>query len=397
MENTLLILGTVLASGFIVGRITHVLGITSVIGYILAGIVMGPDVMGLVDPSGASIELITVFTLSLVIFVIGTRLTLDFMREMGRDTITIFLFEAGATFLLAFLAVYYFLGDLPTALILGSLAPATAPVSMLAVIQELRADGPLTRMALATLGFDNVLTIVLFVLSVGVINGLIGGSGASVAASTDLLVGEIGASVVIGAVTGGLLSVALDEFRDRDFRFVMVLAAVMVSAGAAEYFHGSPILASMVTGVVFANLLPELEDRTRGLIEEILEPLFVLFFVLVGISAHLGALAGIGALGLIYVGARVSGKVGGSFLGATVSGAPRNVRNYFGISLMPQAGLAVGLALLVGNEIPGYTVNGLEIGQLVVTLVAATSIFFEVVGPVLVRFALTRSGEARTP
>lgn len=397
MDVVLLVLGIVLAAGFLVGRFTHVLGITAVIGYILTGILLGPDGIGVIELTDEAVTLVTIFTLSLVIFVIGTRITLSFMREMGRKTLTIFAFEAGATFILVFGAVYLVLGDLPTALVLGSLAPATAPVSRLAVIQELRADGPLTRMTIATLGFDNVLAIVLFVISVGIINGIIAGDGTTFTSSIDLVITEIGASVVIGVVAGGILSIVLDEFTDRDFRFVMVLATVMISAGAAEYFHGSPILSSMVAGVTFANLLPELEERTRNLIEEILSPLFVLFFVLVGVSAHLGLLVEVGLIGLVYILIRTVGKIGGAFVGATLVKAPSNVRNYFGISMLSQAGVAVGLALLLSNEIPSYTVGTVTIGEFVVTIIAATSVFFELIGPIFVRIALTRTGEAHGP
>ncbi len=190
------------------------------------------------------------------------------------------------------------------------------------------------------------------------------------------------------------MSIALNEFTDRDFRFVMVLAAVMISAGAAEYFHGSPILAALVAGVTFANILPELGERTRGLIDEILSPLFVLFFVLVGVSAHIGLLMEIGLVGLVYVAVRTLGKVGGGFAGATIVRAPKNIRNYFGVSMLSQAGVAVGLALALGNEVPAYSISGVPLGEFVVTIVAATSIFFELLGPVCVRIALTRTGEA---
>lgn len=394
MINALLVIGIVLLSGFFVGRVTRRIGITAVIGYLVTGIVLGPNGFNFVSFGKETVSVLTVFTLSLVLFMMGTQVTREYVRSMGRSTFIIFLCEAGVSFIFVFFGTLYFLNDYAVALVLASLAPSTAPVSRLAVIRELRADGPVTNMTLTTL-VDNAFSVVLFIVSIGVINTYFSTDPLPLWVSERQMVVELVGSIVIGVVIGGMLSVLVDEFRDKEFRFVTALAAALMSSGLALFFDTSPILASMVAGVTFVTFIPEMGDRVRQSIEDVLTPIFVLFFVFVGSSFDFDLLVQIGGLGVVYIVVRVAGKVIGSFLGARFTDAEPNVQKYFGISMLSQAGVAVGLALLVKTEVPGYMVAGVGLGELMVTIVTATSIFFELIGPLGVRYALIKSGEAK--
>lgn len=395
MANWFLDLGVILTVGFLVGRLTNELGLTSVVGYLLAGMALGPDLVGLVSFDRGTVVLITVFTISLVLFEMGTRLTPSFLKEMGAGPLVITFSEAGASFLFVAVGVNYLLRDLPTALLLGSLASATAPVSRLMVIQELNAEGPLTSMSLETVEFDNILAIILFGLSVGVIDAHFLSDAPFTWVATQLTY-QLGGAILVGVASGTLLAWVIDEFRERDFRLVMAVAAVMLSAGVSEFMGFSTILAPMTTGIVMASLLPELSDRTREPVEELLPPVHVVFFVLVGASANLGEAAVLAGPFIVYVTLRLLAKVSGSFVGASVTRAPEGVKRYFGLSMLSHAGVAVGLALLVHNELPGYFVEstGMEIGHLVVTVIALSSVAFEMIGPLGVKFSLIRAGEA---
>jgi len=399
MLNILLLVGIILAIGYVVGRVTHALRLTGVVGYIIVGIILGP-VIGIAGKLGISEGVFstfwgiaTDFTLALIAFIIGSQLTFRLLRKLGKP-ITMMLFGGCiGTFFIVTLGTYIYAHDLVKALILGSLAPATAPAATVAVLHEYRAKGPLSNSLLALVGWDDAITVIIFVIALAAVKIMLGG-GTSISSTIATPVLEIFGGLALGAAIGGILAFVVKKVREREAILVMSLAAILIGAGFAEFLNLSLILTCMAIGIVFINLLPAMGSTPRGLIEGIMPPIYVIFFALAGMQFRFDLLRVAGLSTVIYIICRAGGKIGGTSLGATLSGAPTLFRKYLGFGMLPQAGVAMGLAALLTTELAAFSEGG-ELAALGITIALATTIVFEIIGPIGVRYAITRAGEAR--
>ena len=400
----LTLIGAATIVSFYVGRLARLAKLPSLIGYMLVGVILGPSILHLFDePSMERLSFITEIALGFVAFSIGSELNMFTLKRLGGGIISIILAESFGAFFIVVLAVYALTRDLPLALIFGSMAPASAPAGTVAVIQECRAKGSLTTTLYAVVGFDDGLAIIIFGFAAALAKNLLitEASGAVEGILGALLAPakEIGLSFVVGGAGGLLFYRLVRKLQSARDILIVVFGVILICTGLSIRWHLSLILTNMVVGFVLANSRHEsLLHRVTAPLLEVMPLLFVLFFCLAGAHLQLSALPALGAVGIVYVLGRSVGLIGGARIGAMFGHVEDKVKKYVGLGILSQAGVAIGLSLIVKHEFTQIDAryiapHALEIGTSVLATITATCIFFEIVGPILTKVALKRAGE----
>ena len=400
-EFTLLaMVGLAVTLGLFAGNLVKKLGLPSIIGYMLLGTVMGVSMLKLFHHTHLQeLAFITDIALGFVAFSIGNELKLSTLKSLGKSIGLIIVLESFSALILVGILVYIVTGDLVTALIFGSLAPATAPAGTVAVIREYRAKGKLSSSLYAVAGFDDGVAILLFGFTAAVAKQILlsnaGISQGSLASGLIKPAVEIILSLVLGGGLGFLYSYLVRKLESRNNIPALTFGFILMGAGLASMFHLSLILVNMGIGFVLANTsrqstIMNVNEQLRSL----MPLLFILFFFLAGAHLNLAALPSLGLIGIAYIIGRTSGKIGGAWLGAYLGGASKTIRNNLGLGLLSQAGVAIGLSLLVSQEFSSIdSPQAQAIAASVVTTITATCIIFEIVGPITARIALKNAGE----
>lgn len=391
MINYLLLAGIAIGLGFLVGKGTHAIKITGVVGYIFAGIILGPDVLGIIKLTSTEVETVTGFALGFVAFIIGGELTLSLLRRMGRSIIAIILGESFGAFIIVFLGVYLLTHRVSEAVIFAAMAPASAPAGTVAVIHEYKAKGKLTSALLTVVGFDDGLAILIYAFSIAVVGVILSSGTLSVSTMVIPPLTEIFGAILIGGVVGTLFAFLLKKMIEREEIITVTLIAILLTAGLSKLLGVSLILSCMVLGMMVINLFPQANKPVFDYIKSISLPVYIMFFVIAGLNLHVGLLMTIGALGAVYIICRSLGLIGGSYLAALLSKADPVIRDNIGFGILSQAGVAIGLALLASQKLTSLGLP--EMGSLIVTVIAATTVVFEIIGPLSARFAISRAGE----
>lgn len=400
-EFTLLtMIGLAVTLGFYSGKLVKKIGLPSIIGYMLLGVVMGVSVLKVFHHGHLrELNFITDIALGFVAFSIGNELKLSTLKSLGKSIGLIIILESFSALILVAVLVYLVTGDIVTALIFGALAPATAPAGTVAVIREYKAKGKLSSSLYAVAGFDDGVAILLFGFTAAVAKqillsnaGIAQGSIISGMAKPAI---EIVLSLIAGGILGMIYSFLVRKIDSKSNIPALTFGFILLGAGLASMFHLSLILVNMGIGFVFANTSKQ--STIMGVNEQLrsLMPLlFILFFFLAGAHLNLSALPTLGLVGLAYIIGRTSGKIGGAWLGAYLGGANKTIRNNLGLGLLSQAGVAIGLSLLVSQEFAAIeSPEAQAIAASVVTTITATCIIFEVIGPITARIALRNAGE----
>jgi Kef-type K+ transport system membrane component KefB len=393
--SILAVIGLIIAVSFLGSKLFQRFGVPQVVGFIVIGVVLGPSVLNVV-PLELSNDLIFIseIALGLIGFDIGSHLLLGELRQLGRSILFILLFEAVGTFLLVAAGIYLFTQSLHTALIFGALASATAPAATVDVLAEYDAKGPLTTTLLAVVGMDDALALVLFSLAAALAESLLAAAGPpSWLQVLELPLIEIGGSLVLGVGLGLLLDQIMCRMKVQHDAMAVSIGFVFLGVGLSEAFGFSLILTTMILGMVVVNRCPEHGRHIRYTIEQAGPVIYVLFFTLVGARFQISLLPTMGLLGVAYVLLRSGGKFFGAWLGGTVGGAEPAVRNNLGLGLLSQAGVAIGLALSSANRFSGYGEEGQALGALIINVITATTFVVQIVGPICVKFAISRAGE----
>jgi len=400
----LTLIGAATIVSFYVGRAARLAKLPSLIGYMLVGVILGPSVLHLFDePSMERLSFITEIALGFVAFSIGSELNMSSLKRLGGGIISIILAESFGAFLVVSLAVYALTRDLPLALIFGSMAPASAPAGTVAVIQECRAKGSLTKTLYAVVGFDDGLAIIIFGFAAALAKNLLiteaSGTAEGILGALLAPAKEIGLSFVVGGVAGLLFYHLVRKLQSAREILIVVFSVILICTGLSIRWHLSLILTNMVVGFVLANARHEsLLHRVTAPLLEVMPLLFVLFFCLAGAHLQLSALPALGVIGIVYVLGRSAGLIGGARLGAVFGHVEDKVKKYVGLGILSQAGVAIGLSLIVKHEFTlldaRYNApHALAIGSSVLATITATCIFFEIIGPIMTKFALKRAGE----
>ena len=380
--------------GFIGGKLVHLLKLPGVVGYLLAGLILGPSFLNVFSlPLLDKLEVFTGFALSLIAFIIGSEMKLSTFKEMGKGIGVITLLESFGAFALVASGVYLLTHKLYFALVFGAMAPASAPAGTVAVLQEYKAKGRLTSALYAVVGLDDGLAIMIFALAIALAKLSLTGEEISTVSVLRGPVVEIFGSVALGAVVGVITGYCCRKIPREDGILAVSLGSVMICAGIANYLHFSLILANLTLGMVFVNLFSASNRKAYRAVQSISLPIYIIFFFVAGASLQIKLLPAMGILGLVYVVCRIVGLIGGAFLGATLSKQNSIIRKYLGLGILSQAGVAIGLAVLAAGELEPLGKAGEILAVAVVNTIAATTILFEIIGPIGTRFAISKAGE----
>ncbi len=405
--ETLFCISIALGAGLLLSRVAKPLGLPSVTGYLVAGILIGPYCLGALGIEGmgfVSVEnvkeyqIISDAALGFIAFAIGNEFRLSQLKQIGKTATFIGIFQAVVATLLvdaALIGLHFIIPDklpLSMAIILGAIAAATAPAATLMVVRQYKAKGKLTDLLLPIVAIDDAIGLVIFAISFGIAKAIEHGQFNVASIIIEPLV-EIGASLLLGFVMGLLFSTFEKFFSSNSKRLCLSVTCVLftVALSMIKFEIGgihvgfSTLLVCMMLGTVFCNICDfsaEIMDKT----DKWTVPLFVLFFVMSGAELELSVFTDIVivGIGVAYIVTRSFGKYFGAYGSAKLMKCDEKTTKYLGITLLPQAGVALGMSVTV-MELG-------EVGQIVRNIVLFSVLIYELVGPVLTKIALTKAG-----
>lgn len=408
MHNTLLSVSIALLAGLLMTRLFKPFKLPSVTAYLISGVLIGPYCLGSLGVDGlgfadmscvTNLSLISEVALGFIAFSIGSEFRLEDLKKTGKAAFTIGIFQALVATLfvdLALLGVHIIMPDklsVPQLLTLGAIATATAPAATLMVVRQYKAKGPLTDLLLPIVALDDAVGLIVFAVSFGISKTLVSGDLDLVSIFANPLV-EIVASLLLGAIMGWLLTQLEKIFNSNTNRLNLTIAFVFLTVSLAMMdFHIGPVhisfsslLVCMMLGTVFCNLCP-LSHDLMGASDKWTSPLFALFFVISGAELELGVFTDVAivVIGAVYIVFRCLGKYTGTFISSKAVKCDSNICKYLGITLFPQAGVALGMcatAMQLGEE-----------GNLIRNITLFAVLIYELFGPLLTRQALMSAGE----
>ena len=409
MEQLLICLSLALIAGLLMSRLAKAVHLPAVTSYLVAGLLLGPFFLGKLGLSGWGIGfgslaqvdgygIITQVALGFISFVIGNEFRLSALESMGKQAITVGILQAVVTTGLADVALVILhllrpdIISMASAITLGAIAAATAPAATLMVVKQYKANGPLTHLLLMVVAIDDAVGLVLFSASYGVANALEQGHMDLLSVVVEPLM-EILLSLLLGAVAGYLLNLLEVYFHSRSKRMSLSVAFVLLTVGLSMTkfeINGtrcgfSLLLVCMMTGTVFCNVCPT-SDELMDRLDRWVSPINILFFVLSGAELDLTILTNpmVLLIGVVYIVARSAGKISGSYLSCRATSCSPAIQKYLGITLLPQAGVALGMAAEAAELSDGHMVRNVVLFSVLV---------YELVGPTLTKFSLTAAGE----
>lgn len=394
-----LAIGIMITIGLVGGILSNKVKFPRVSGYIIVGIILSPSLIGLVSEEMIQeLSIVTHAALGIIAYLIGASLHFKSIRRLGKSISWITPLQSLGAWLLVTVALIYILPDfvrdsgatfnnsyLPMALIIGAIASATAPAVTMAVIRELKARGPMTTTLLAVVAIDDAIAVIAFAVAAGISGPLISGIGGySLHGMFGVPAIEIAQSIGIGAALGFGLLYLSKLMKTRALLLAVVLGIILLGTGIANHLGISLIMTNMAVGFIVANRTDNREPVVA--IEGIEEVVFNIFFVLAGMHFDASLIKTAGIMAAIVFGIRFAGKYFGTVIGARISRASPEVKKYLGLALVPQAGVALGLALLASELFP-------SIGNILFNVVLGSVIINELVAPPLTKYAITKSGE----
>ena len=352
---------------------------------LLFGILIGEDGLAIIPTIFSDrFELIADLTLLMVGFLLGGKLTQESLRDSKGTVFWIAISAALLTTLAVSLGLLWLGVSAQISIVLGCIASATAPAAVLDVVSESGKKDKFSELLLSIVAFDDVLALIIFGVGISLVKAKNGHGGDEL----FLLVAgrEIGGAVVLGISLGLPAAYLTGRVKEGQPILSEALGLVLLCGGLALWLGVSYLLAAMVMGAVIANLARHHEYPFHA-IENVESPLMVIFFVLAGASLEIGALSELGIIGGVYILCRSIGKIIGARLGGKLSGADPGTKRWIGVALLPQAGVAIGMALVAANQFPEYR-------QVVLSIVISSTVFFEIIGPVFTRLAMQRSSHS---
>ncbi len=406
--NLMLGLTVILLTGLAFGKLSKILNIPNVTGYLLGGFLIGPGLLTLLfsDFPGIigtdfihALKIIADIELAFIAFSIGAEFKLEYLKRLGPAPIIIAFLESFFAVVFITLGLLMFGFPLYIALAFGAVGGATAPAATVMVIRQYKAKGPLTEMIYSVVAIDDASGLIFFGIVTAIIKIITGQSTGDIGWLIVLPIFEILASIIFGLVLGYGLKLMTEWFTGRGNRISIVVALLFFAIGLARFvnvefgFGLSSLMAGMAMGTIFTNTSKHV-DQVMPLVERVTPPFVILFFVLAGADIQLNNfnLAAVAIL-VIYLIFRVGGKIFGSFLGARIAKAGQQVERYLGFGLLPQGGIALGLSILMLDIIPPSLGLPYDGGLLRVVIIGAVFIS-EIFGPILLKEVLIRSKEA---
>lgn len=408
--NTLLSVSIALLAGLLMTRLFKPFKLPAVTAYLIAGVLIGPYCMGALGIEGlgfnsmeavSSLGVISQIALGFIAFSIGSEFRLEDLKKIGKQAFVIGIFQALVATLfvdLALLAIHMAMPDklsLPQTLTLGAIATATAPAATLMVVRQFKAKGPLTSLLLPIVALDDAVGLIVFAVCFGIAKTLVSGTVDLISIIVNPLL-EIVCSLLLGAVMGWILTQLEKLFNSNTNRLNMTIALVTLAAALSSlkfeigsvHIGFSSLLVCMMLGTIFCNICPLSEDLMKAS-DKWTSPLFALFFVISGAELELEVFADVAivGIGLVYIVFRCLGKYTGTLVSAKATKCEPQICKYLGITLFPQAGVALGMcatAMQLGEE-----------GNLIRNITLFAVLVYEIFGPLLTKWALTQAGDIK--
>lgn len=414
MEQTLLCLSIALFAGLMLSRLAKIVKLPAVTAYLVAGILIGPFCLGGFNVSGLgfnneleleSLSIISDVALGFIAFSIGNEFRLAQLKKIGRQATIVGIFQAVFTTVLvdaALITLHFIIPDilpLPVAIIMGAIAAATAPAATLMVVRQYKAKGPVTEVLLPVVALDDAVGLVLFSVSFGVAKALLAGHVSIVSIILEPII-EVVLSIGLGVVMGYVFTFFERFFHSRSKRLSMSVAFVLVTVAISNFSFQigevhvafSPLLSCMMLGTIFCNIC-DFSEQLMDRLDRWTAPIYILFFVISGAELNLNVLSDlvIVLIGLVYIISRSCGKYFGANISAAISHSEPNIKKYLGITLLPQAGVALGMSQLSYAMLIDFGFG--EIGLLIRSLTLFSVLIYELIGPYLTKIALQKAGE----
>ena len=425
----LITLAVAVVAGLLMSRVTKIFKLPAVTAYLIAGIIVGPYLLGAIDfsflgiegfshigfapadfgiPNGHSNEALEMFgkvALGFIAFAIGNEFRVNDLKAIGKQAFVIGVLQAVVATILVDVALIVLslttgIIKMSEAIVLGAIASATAPAATLMVVRQYKAKGKLTDLLLPIVALDDAVGLVIFSVSFGIANGIRDGKVSVISMVVNPLI-EVLLSILLGAVMGWVFTVCEKLFHSGSKRmslsisFVLLTVALsMIKIEIGELHIGfSSLLVCMMLGTVFCNLCDFSED-IMDRADKWTAPLFVIFFVLSGAELRLDILASVSVLiiGAVYILTRSVGKYVGTFFSAKMVKCDSNIQKYLGITLLPPAGVALGMSAIV---ISSWGTDSSTGGILVRNIILFSVLVYELVGPMLTKIALTKAGDIK--
>ncbi len=406
-QHPLFSLGILLLVGYLIGKVADRIKLPEITGYIVAGILVGESALGFIPHEmGEDLKLVTEVALGLIAITIGGEFYWVKLKRMGTAVVIITLVQLVASFVLVAVSLVLFRLPLPFALLLGAIASATAPAATVAIVQSLRAQGQFVDYLYGVVALDDAGAVILFGVVFAIAGGLIGtpeagAHAAEVASHGNAAViihalSEVGLSVVMGIAAGFAVHYLARRRKNQNEIMITTLGVLFLSTALAIALRLSPLLTNMAAGAVIINLSPD-NHRIFRILMPLSPPIYALFFVIAGTELRPEVLLDpqVLIIGAAYIVARAIGKYGGVYVGCRIANTSERIRNYLGICMLPQAGVAIGLVLLIeaSPSMAALPPEQLAYVQLMVNVILLSVFVNELIGPPLSRFAIVRGNE----
>jgi len=389
VAQVIISIALMLFSGYAMTRLTKRLRLPNVTAYILAGILLGPFCLGLVPARIVQgMDFIADIALAFIAFSTGEFFRLETLRKNGAKVVIITVLESCMASALVFIVTYFLLGvDLTFSVVLCALAAATAPASTMMTIRQTGAKGDFVDTLLQVVALDDVVGLIAYSVAISI--ALSARSGAFSMGSILKPLAVNAGVFLLGGAFGVVMKLLMPKKRSTDNRLIISVATLFTFCGVCAVLDVSPLLGCMSMGTVYINITDD--DKIFKQLNYFSPPILLLFFVRSGLNFKLDALtntsAAVGGVSLLVIGVlyflvRIAGKYAGAFLGSLLVGKPPRVRNYLGLALIPQAGVAIGLAALGARTLGGETGSALE------TIILASSVLYELIGPACAKLSL---------
>ena len=385
--NVLMYLAILLIAGLLFGRLAKFVKLPNVTGYLVAGLVIGPCVLRLLPETIVDdFSLISEMALAFIAFTVGLTFKRSYFKRVGFTPVVIAVFEALVAVFLVQGALVAFGFDVEFALVLGAIAAATAPAATILVIKQYKARGPVTETLMSVVALDDAVALIAFGFSVTIARTISGSAGANIALSILEPFWEIALALLLGAACGLGMLVPMRFFKKPGNRQAILIAFIFLASGLATLLDVSALMSCMALGAVFCNVSGE-SDEMADLADSMTPPLFMMFFVVSGAGLDVSVIPQIGLVGIIYVVVRVLGKMLGAYLGAKLMKAPKAVCRYIGPTLIPQAGVAIGLTLVAQQVLPADQADTIR------AVILCGTLIYGIIGPAVTKLSLTKAGE----
>ncbi len=387
--NILLALSIAFAMGLFFSRLIRYVRLPNVTAYLLAGLVVGPYVLGVFTPEmNSDLAIISDVALGFIAYSIGSEFKLSYLREIGIKPVIITIFEGCGASVVVFAALMLLGTPMPLTLALSAIAAATAPAATLMVVRQYKAHGPVTQMLLPVVAMDDALGLILYAVLMTLARTIERGTALTAWTLVFQPLIQIVGSLGLGVVLGLVLVYVLRFFHSRGNKLALTIMVVFAGVGLCTLLDWSSLLCCMMTGATMVNLCRQSNVMLEQC-DRFTPPLFLLFFVLSGANLDLSVLPSVGLVGAAYVLARAVGKTVGATAGSLAERCEPGIVKYLGLTLIPQAGVAIGMARMSMTALPEY-------GAVINAVVLAGTLIYELTGPVITKIALTKAGEIKT-